>query len=180
MIRARLWIVLLPALMHAQFVPASGWCGSVHCNSQLNDATGQASPTGLNGMCQDTTAQGSNSGGGVTANGSVVAVTYALHNGYTGPATVVYDTSVSNGGACHQIWSSNILNDTAWAVAPLVGSHTAPIPDEVIAADQSKLWRSMARGTRSGIHVGTVERRRIVVTVQRPVAIPTWSRWNRS
>ncbi len=125
--------------MHAQFVPASGWCGSVHCNSQLNDATGQASPTGLNGMCQDTTAQGSNSGGGVTTNGSVVAVTYALHNGYTGPATVVYDTSVSNGGACHQIWSSNILNDTAWAVAPLVGSHTAPIPDEVIAADQKQI-----------------------------------------
>jgi len=125
--------------MRAQFVPATGWCGSVHCNARLNDATGQSSPTGLNMMCQDINAQGSNAGGAVTTNGSIVAVSYAFNNGYTGPATVVYDASVSNGGACHQIWSSNILGDTAWAVAPLVGSHTAPTPDEVVAADQKQI-----------------------------------------
>jgi len=137
--RLKLLVLFLPVLMQAQFVPAGGWCGSVHCNSQLDDATGQASPTGLNVMCKDTIPQGSRSGGGVTTNGSVVAVTYAFKNGYTGPATVVYDTTVSNGGACHRIWSSNILDNTAWTVALLVGSHTAPIPDEVIAADERQI-----------------------------------------
>lgn len=129
----------MPISMPAQFVPASGWCASVHCNSQLTDVTGQLSPTALNMLCKDSNAQGSKAGGAVTTNGSVVAVTYTFNNGYTGPATVVYDTSVSNGGACHQIWSSYILDATAWTVAPLVGAHTAPIPDEVIVADEKQI-----------------------------------------
>jgi hypothetical protein len=137
--RSRLFILFLPVLLHGQFIPATGWCGNVHCNPQLDDATGQASPTGLNVMCKDTIAQGSKSGGGVTTNGSVVAVTYAFNNGYIGPATVVYDATVSDGGTCHQIWSSNVLDGTAWTVAPLIGSHTAPIPDEVIAADEKQI-----------------------------------------
>jgi hypothetical protein len=62
--RSRLFILFLPVLLHGQFIPATGWCGNVHCNPQLDDATGQASPTGLNVMCKDTIAQGSKSGGG--------------------------------------------------------------------------------------------------------------------
>lgn len=137
--KLRLWILFAPVSLAAQFVPAGGWCSSVHCNAQLNDITGQLAPTALSMLCKDSVAQGSNSGGAVTTNGSVVAVSYAFNNGYAGPATVVYDTSVSDGGACHQIWSSNILDATAWAVAPLVGAHTAPIPDEVIAADEKQI-----------------------------------------
>ena len=110
--RSRLLILFWPVLLHGQFIPATGWCGNVHCNPQLDDATGQAPPTGLNVMCKDTIAQGSKSGGAVTTNGSVVAVTYAFNNGYIGPATVVYDATVSNGGTCHRIWSSTLLSKT--------------------------------------------------------------------
>jgi len=123
----------------AQFVPASSGCSQAHCDPQLDDAVRLTPPTSLVSQCTDSVAQGSNAGGGLSSNGYAVAATYANNAGYAGPFLKVYDASVAGGGPCHVLWTSNILDDQAWRAVPLLGSHTAAIPDMVIAADDTQI-----------------------------------------
>lgn len=137
--------VALP-MAASNFVPATSGGWTAHADAFNSDALGMSPPyAGLVSQCHDPVPVGPSSGLGVSSNGFVVAASYT---GTVGPYLKVYGTAgITGGGPCTVLWTSSIFDNQAFSSAPLVGSHIAAVPDEVIQCDDTQCAAFTGTGT---------------------------------
>jgi hypothetical protein len=113
--------------MTAPYLATSG-CSMAHCDQSISGNSQQAAPTGpVTSLWHDTSVPGSGLGLGCSSNTQVVACSFA-NRLLNLTSLKVYSST----GA--QVWSSDLLNSSAYASAPMVDPSGG-----VIAADNSKL-----------------------------------------
>ena len=138
--RAEFLLVLLACPSFAQtpsnpFVAAPHGCSMAHCNNRMNDLMSMGAPTtsSVAIINHDVLSPGKGIGLGCASNGALAACTY---KDPSGDNLVFYDA------AGNRLWASgSLLDDTAWASAPMISSN-----GDVIAADDTRVVRLTSAG----------------------------------
>lgn len=112
-------------------------CAMAHCDQALRDLAIVYGPytTTVTVLWHDTSVFGSDKGLGCSSNGTTAVCSMTTGDPPNTPTLVAYDATGNH------LWSSSLLNATAFMSAPLIGT-----TGQVIAADDSKLVRFDAAG----------------------------------